>query len=374
MRCVSRMAAVAAAYFAALAAPQARAQLSRPPQDEVIYQIMPIAWRDSNNDAVNGVQARFGDFGGLAATESLDYLQYLGVTMVYLQPIFPSPAYHGYQHGPGNTLNPNFGTEAQFLAFVNAAHARGIKVILDFVAYGISHTSTWYQSASNNPASVYDGWLAFTNAANTTYVGSVYGTWNGSQVGFIHWDLTNAAAVNTVIGHARNLLDPNGDGDTSDGVDGFRLDHAWASGGEGWGANIAFWQTSCSAMRAAKPGVFIFCEPSDWGNYGTDLLQPNAFNAVITKPWQFASRDAVNLRNASGLYSSMAATYAAVPAGKLVVAQMSDHDSDRLASVLANSAARQKVAAAIQFTQPFPPNIYYGDELGMRGTKAATGT
>ena len=83
----------------------------RPHEDEIIYQIMPIAWRDSNLDVTGSVQTRFGDFGGLASVESLDYLQYLGVTMVYLQPIFPSPAYHGYQHGVPDTLNPRFGTE-----------------------------------------------------------------------------------------------------------------------------------------------------------------------------------------------------------------------------------------------------------------------
>lgn len=352
----------------------ARQQLVRPHEDEVIYQIMPIAWRDSNLDTTGSVQTRFGDFGGLAAAESLDYLQYLGVTMVYLQPIFPSAAYHGYQHGVPDTMNPRFGTEAQFLAFVSAAHARGIKVILDFVAYGVSHNSPYFQSALQNPSSPYDQWLAFTNAANSSYVGYTFNTWNGAQVGFIHWNLDNPATVNAVTNWAKKWLDPNGDGNLSDGVDGFRLDHAWASGGEGFGADIDFWNQWCGALRAMRPDVFIFCEPSDWGNYGTDLLEPDAFNAVITKPWQFASRDAVNLRNASGLYSSTASTYAAIPVGKLAVAQVSDHDSDRIASVLGNSTARQKVMAAIQMTQPFPPNIYFGDELGMRGTKASTGT
>ena len=366
--------ATSAAALAVTCGAFGQAPIVRPFEDEVIYQIMPIAWRDSNLDVTGSVQTRFGDFGGLASAESLDYLQYLGVTMVYLQPIFPSAAYHGYQHGVPDTLNPRFGSEAQFLAFVNAAHARGIKVILDFVAYGVSHSSPYYQSAFQNPASPYDPWLAFTNAANTSYVGYSFNTWNGAQVGFVHWNLDHPPTVNAIIGWARKWLDPNGDGDVSDGVDGFRIDHAWASGGEGWGADIDFWNTWCSALRAVRSDVFIFCEPSDWGNYGTDLLAPNAFSAVITKPWQFASRDAVNLRNAAGLYSSTAATYAAMPAGKLAVAQMSDHDSDRLASVLANSTARQRVAAAIQFTQPFPPNIYYGDELGMRGTKAVTGT
>ncbi|MCE2882113.1 MAG: alpha-glucosidase C-terminal domain-containing protein [Planctomycetaceae bacterium] len=364
--------------FAPDAAPLARGAamppIVRPPQDEVIYQIMPIAWRDSNLDAVGSVQARFGDFGGLSSAESLDYLSYLGVTMVYLQPVFPSNAYHGYQHGVPDTLNPAFGTEAQYLAFVQAAHARGIKVIMDFVAYGVSHNSPYFQSAWQNPASPYDSWLAFTNAANSTYVGYTYGTWNGAPVGFIHWNLDNPAVVAQLVAWARKWLDPNGDGDPSDGVDGFRLDHAWASGGEGWGADIDFWKTWCSALREVRSDVFIFCEQSDWGNYGADLLVPDAFDAVMTKPWEFAARDAVNLRNASGLYSAMAATVAAVPNGKTAVAQTNDHDSDRLASIFLSSNARQKVAAAILFTQPFPPNIYYGDEIGMKGVKANVGS
>ncbi len=349
-------------------------QITRPAHDEIIYQIMPIAWRDSNLDTVGGVQARMGDFNGLASTESLDYLQYLGVTMVYLQPIFPSAAYHGYQHGPADLLNASFGTEAQFLAFVNAAHARGIKVILDFVAYGVSQNSPYFTSAFHNPTSTYDSYLAFTDSGNNTFVGSNYNTWNGAAVGFIHWDLTTPAAVTLVTNWAKKWMDPNSDGNTSDGVDGFRLDHAWASGGEGWGANISFWESWCSALRALRSDVFLFCEPSDWGNTGTDLLTADAFNAVMTKPWEFAARNAVTSKAAAGLYSATAAAVAAVPTGKLLVAQTNDHDSNRLASDFSSNNARQKVAAAILFTQPFPPNIYYGDELGMKGAKADVGS
>ena len=67
----------------------------RPVADDVFYAFMPIAWRDSDNDTY-----RFGDFGGMTA--SLDYLEYLGVTAVWMTPIYPSPAYHGYQHGPAD--------------------------------------------------------------------------------------------------------------------------------------------------------------------------------------------------------------------------------------------------------------------------------
>lgn len=352
----------------------ATAQMDRPPQDEVIYQIMPIAWRDSNGDTQGSQQTRFGDLGGIASAASLDYLQNLGITMIYLQPVFPSAAYHGYQHGAADQVNPWFGTQANLQSLITAAHARGIKVILDFVAYGVSRNSVYYTSAYNNPSSQYDSWLAFTNSQNTQSTGSSYTTWNGGNVGFIHWNLATPAAANTVIGWAAKWLDPNNDGDTSDGVDGFRLDHIYANAPEGWGATIGFWQNFCTTLRTIKPGIFIFGEHGDWGSYGTEVMTPTGFDGVLTKPWEFAARDAVLNETAAGLYSSMAATIAAVPSGKVVVAQTNDHDSDRLASYLGGSNAKQKVAAAVLMTQPFPPNIYYGDELGMRGTKGNWGS
>lgn len=365
-RCVL---ALALAAGAALPSPAQPLDVS----DDIFYHFMPISWRDSDND-----QYRFGDFNGMTA--SLDYLESLGVTGVWMNPIFPSAAYHGYQHGPADQINSRFGTEAQFLAFINAAHARGIKVYLDYVAYGISQNSTWYQSARSNPSSPYDQWLAFTNGANTQYTGSVYNTWDGASVGFIHWNLNNTNPVNLNINWARKWLDPNNDGDTSDGVDGYRLDHAYANAPEGWGATIDFWSTWKEALQVTKPDVFTFAEQGDWGSYGTDLLP--AFDAAFTKPFEFAARSALANENASGLYSSMAATLAALPGGKpqpgkLSLAIIGDHDVSRLASEIGasgGSAGRAKAAAAVHLLQPLPPIIYYGDEIGMTGTKQSYGS
>jgi glycosidase len=352
----------------AIAGSLASSALGAPdPSDEVIYQIMPIAWRDSNNDA-----SRFGDFNGLTA--SLDYLQNLGVTSLYINPIFPSPAYHGYQHGAGDQLNSNFGTQTDFLNFVAAAHARSMKVYLDFVAYGISQTSIYYTSAHNNPSSPYDLWLAFTNSANSTYEGSVYNSWNGATVGFINWNLNNVNPVNLDIQWCTKWLDPNNDGNLADGVDGFRLDHAYSNAPEGWGATIAFWQTYCQGLRAKNPNVFMFCEPGDWGNYGADLLTPTGFDGVITKPLEFAMRDGINNASASGILSSINASIAQLPTNKYLVAEINDHDSDRLASALGGSVPKHKLAATLLLTQPFTPNIYFGDELGMQGTKQSYGS
>lgn len=341
--------------------------------DDIFYQFMPISWRDSDND-----QYRYGDFNGMTA--SLDYLESLGVTAVWMNPIFPSAAYHGYQHGAADTLDSKFGTEAQFLAFVSAAHARGIKVYLDFVAYGISQNSVWYSSAYNNPTSPYDQWLAFTNSRNTQYTGSVYTTWSGASVGFIHWNLGNSNPVNLQIAWGQKWLDPNNDGDTSDGIDGFRLDHAYASAPEGWGATIDFWMTWKQGLQAKRPNVFTFAEQGDWGNYGTDLLP--AFDGAFTKPFEFAARGALANESAADLYSSMAATLAALPGGKprpgsTFLATIADHDVDRLASNIGasgGSAGRSKAAAAVLMLQPLPPIMYYGDEIGMTGTKGNWGT
>jgi len=335
----------------------------RAPQDDIFYQIMPIAWRDSDNDA-----SRFGDFGGMTA--SLPYLKTLGVTAIWMTPIFPSPAYHGYQHGPANQLNPWFGTEPQFLSFVAAAHAESIKVFVDFVAYHVSQNSVYFTDSYNRPASPYSPWLAYTNAANTTYDGAVYTTWNGSSVGQIKWNLANSAPTALLESWTAHWLDPNGDGDPRDGIDGYRLDHVLLD--EGWGYTIGWWQHWKNAMKAVNPDVFTFPEQADWGSHGAELLGPH--DAAFTKPFLFAARSAISAGNATGLYNEMAATIASLPANRTYLGTLGDHDVDRLVTSLGNSTNRGRAAAAVLMLQPFPPVIYYGDELGMRGSKANYGS
>lgn len=335
--------------------------------DEIFYHFMPVCWRDSNNDT-----NRFGDFGGMTA--SLPYLSSLGVTAVWMNPPFPSPAYHGYQHGRADQLNPWFGTEPEFIAFIEAAHAVGIKVFVDFVAYGISHDSPWYQNAYANPASPYDSWLAFTNGANTQYFGSTFTTWNGSTVGQIWWDLRDPDPVNLVTTWAQHWLDPDGDGDFSDGLDGYRLDHVWQTypnGTGGWGYHIdTFWAPWRAALRSVNPDVFLFAEQADWGSQGVELLA--GLDAAFTKPFEFAARDALKWEYASALYNGIAAATAALNASPnpgTLLCTIGNHDVDRLATNIGDSFAKGKAAAAVLLTQPFPPNLYHGDEIGMRGAK-----
>jgi len=337
--------------------------------DEIFYHYMPICWRDADNDIY-----RFGDFGGM--TDALPYLSDLGVTAVWMNPVFPSPAYHGYQHGRADLLNARFGTEAEFIAFIEAAHARGIKVFVDFVAYGISFDSPWFQDAYNNPASPYDDWLAFTNSANTDYQGSFYNTWDGAGVGHIWWDLRNPNAVSLVTEWAAHWLDPNADGNFSDGLDGYRLDHVWRTypyGPDGWGYHIdSFWANWRTALRTVNPEVFLFGEQANWGSQGVELLV--GLDAAFTKPFEFAARDALRWEYASALYQGIGSASAALSGAThpgTLLATIGNHDVDRLATSIGDDFEKGKVAAAVLLTQPFPPVIYHGDEIGMRGAKTS---
>jgi glycosidase len=380
---VARCGAVLGAAATALlsGAPPASAEPPGPLEDEVLYEFMPIAWRDSDGD-----ELRYGDFGGMTA--SLDYLKGLGVTGVWMTPIFPSPAYHGYQHMEADKVNPRFGTEDQFLEFVRKAHELKMKVYIDFVAYGINQDSVYFTDSHEKPESKYTSWLAYKDPANKTYEGYTFRTWNGAEVGFVHWNLNSPEPRRLVTEWPKHWLDPNGDGDPSDGVDGFRLDHVWAEykdGPDGWGYNVLdFWVPWKRALRKVNPDVVTFAEQARWQTTGEDLLP--AFDAAFTKPLESAARQSLKEGNAEyvsrALHEAIRGETGAHKNGMggTFLAIMGDHDVDRIASDVEPGKKpdplmrRPKLAAVMLMTQPFPPVVYMGDELGMIGVKRKAAT
>ena len=113
-------------------------------KDAVIYQLHVKTFQDSDGDGV-------GDFAGL--TQRLDYLVELGVTAVWVMPFYPSPLRDdGYDIADYLSVNPNFGTLADFEAFLAAAHARGLRVITELVLNHTSDQHAWFQRARQAPA------------------------------------------------------------------------------------------------------------------------------------------------------------------------------------------------------------------------------
>ncbi|MBE9009719.1 maltose alpha-D-glucosyltransferase [Pseudanabaenaceae cyanobacterium LEGE 13415] len=112
-------------------------------KDAIIYEVPVRAFSDSNGDGI-------GDFRGL--TEKLDYLQNLGVTALWLLPFFPSPLRDdGYDISDYNSVNPIYGSIEDFQAFLDAAHARGIRVIIELIINHTSDQHPWFQRARRAP-------------------------------------------------------------------------------------------------------------------------------------------------------------------------------------------------------------------------------
>ncbi|RYE94637.1 MAG: maltose alpha-D-glucosyltransferase, partial [Myxococcales bacterium] len=108
-------------------------------KDAIIYEVHVRAFADSNGDGI-------GDFPGL--TEKLDYLQDLGITALWLLPFYPSPLRDGgYDIADYTGVHPDYGTRDDFLRFLEAAHARGLKVITELVVNHTSIEHAWFQRA-----------------------------------------------------------------------------------------------------------------------------------------------------------------------------------------------------------------------------------
>ncbi len=351
------------------------------PSDDVFYQIMPIAWRrgEIKGEDPSSPQSKFGYGNFQGIIDGLPYLKSLGVTGIWLNPIFPSPAYHGYQHDRADRINPWFGDEADFLRLLREAKAAGIKVYLDLVAYGINCNSEYFREASNNRASLYTPCFAFTQPDNSACEGYKFKTWNGGTVNFANWDLRCPLARSLVIGWSRKWLDPNADGDPSDGIAGYRLDHVWKTynkGEDGLGYHIdTFWKEWRAALEQVNSNLFTFAEQADWASFGAGLTVTsdgsNAHDATFTKPFEEAARESLRSEKAAPLYKSMDETLAARPNGRTFLAIIGDHDVDRVSSAIgaddAETAGRDRAAAAVLMLQPLPPIIYSGDEIGMLG-------
>jgi maltose alpha-D-glucosyltransferase / alpha-amylase len=116
-------------------------------KDAVFYEVHVKAYRDANGDGI-------GDFAGL--TESLDYIQELGVDCLWILPMYPSPLRDdGYDIADFYGIHPSYGTVEDFQKFLDAAHARDLRVIADLVINHTSDQHPWFDASRTDPASPY---------------------------------------------------------------------------------------------------------------------------------------------------------------------------------------------------------------------------
>jgi maltose alpha-D-glucosyltransferase / alpha-amylase len=125
-------------------------------KDAVFYELPVKAYADSNGDGV-------GDFPGLTA--KLDYLVDLGVDCIWLLPFYPSPLRDdGYDISDYRNVHPSYGTLDDFRAFLEAAHARGLRVLTELVLNHTSDQHPWFQQSRSSPENPYRNWYVWSDS------------------------------------------------------------------------------------------------------------------------------------------------------------------------------------------------------------------
>ncbi len=322
----------------------------------ILYEVFVRSFYDANGDGT-------GDLAGVTA--KLDYVESLHAGAVWLLPIHPSPSYHGYDVTDYMAVNPDYGTLEDMQALVEAAHLKRIRVILDLVVNHTSNLHPFFRDAMGNPQSRYSDWYLWTNDAHTTY--QAFGGYKDMP----KLNHGNPEVVDYVLEIARFWMDLDGDGDYTDGVDGFRCDVAKE-------VPLSTWQALRKEMRGLNPDSFLLGEVWDMNARNLTTWYDEAFDALFNFPLYGSlagSNDASEDSALAGADEPKMARLTVLaennlfPPGYQIVQFLNNHDTDRVMSDVGGDWERARSAATLLLTMPGTPMIYYGEEIGTKGTK-----
>ena len=373
-------------------------------RDAVIYQLNVKAFFDSNNDGM-------GDFKGVTA--KLDYVKELGVNTIWLMPFYPSPLRDdGYDISGYEDVHPQYGTLADFKEMLDAAHARGLRVITELVINHTSNEHPWFKAARLAPPGspernfyvwsdtdqIYQGTrIIFTDTETSNW------TWDPvAKQYFWHrffshqpdLNFDNPAVMEAILKTMRFWLDM--------GVDGFRLDaipylvERDGTSNENLPETHAVIKQLRAAIDAQYTNRFLLAEANMWpedvreyfGN-GDEChmayhfpLMPRMYMAIAqedrdpiieilqqTPDIPDGCQWAIFLRNHDELTLEMVTSkerdymyrmYAADPRARINLGIRR-----RLAPLMENDNDRIKLMNSMLLSMPGSPIIYYGDEIGM---------
>ena len=354
-----------------------------------------------------------GDLQGLK--QKLPYLKELGVDALYLNPIFQASTHHKYNATDYRHVDDTLGagrpdfqdtiakeslddpstwiwsdSDLIFLDFLKAAKAQGFRVILDgvFNHVGTRHPAfldvqergvespfaDWFNVRSWNPFQ-YDGWAGFDELPAFR---------KSPEHG-----LASRSLREHIFAVTRRWMDPDGDGDPSDGIDGWRLDVPEE-------VPMPFWVEWCELVRSINPEAYIVGEI--WQTK-PEWLDGRTFDAVMNYPfaeiacdWIAHQKHKITATEAARRFAVHREAYP--PEVTFALQNLVDsHDTDRIVSKIQNpdrpfdrnnreqddptydgtkppfvAYARMRLIALLQMTYPGAPMVYYGDEAGMWGS------
>ena len=341
--------------------------------NSVFYEVFVRSFYDSDGDGI-------GDLNGL--TQKLDYLNDgdpnthddLGINGIWLMPIHPSPSYHGYDVIDYKAINPDYGTMDDFASFLNEAHNRGIKVIIDFVMNHSSSQHQWFIDSKNNTNNKRDYYR--WSATDPGYEGP-WGqpVWHYHSSGYYYglfW--SGMPDINYGEPQVKDSMFQVANYWLNDiGIDGFRLDAIGGIFEEGeimldLPETVQFWKDFNAYTKSVAPESFSVGEA--WTNTSKVVRYVEDDGLDFCFEFDLASRilNAVNYGNASSLQDQMTLIYSTYPHLQWGTF-LTNHDMNRVMDFFEGDDEKYKLAASIYLTLPGVPYIYYGEEIGMLGSK-----
>ena len=351
------------------------------------YWYEDVEWRPTPEGIVLNNDFYGGNFRGIM--EKMDYIASLGITVLYLNPISKSFSSHRYDTGDYKTPDPMLGTEEDFTALCEAAHARGIRVLLDGVYSHTGSDSLYFNKKGNFPgqgayqseSSPYRSWYQFQNwpDAYTSWWGfDTLPTVNKMDPEFIKYIITDE---DSVIAHWLKL-----------GCDGFRLDVADELPDE-------FLKLLRDRVKELKPDAYVLGEvwedASNKEAYGRRrrYFVDAELDSVMNYPFRTAILNFIRGRDSGKALRDTVMAIAENYPPQVFHCNMNllgTHDTPRILTALVDDfegpreaqaarrlsrnqmdVARERLLTAsfLQYTLPGSPSLYYGDEALMEGHK-----
>jgi len=275
--------------------------------------------------------------------EKLDYISELGANCLWFTPIFSSPSYHGYDATSFFDINPRLGTKADFKELVEKAHARNIRILMDFVPNHWSNQHPNFLEAQKDQNSPYIKWYTFEHWPDQ------YKTFFGVKT-LPQINLRYAPAREHVLDAAKYWLDF--------GVDGFRVDYCI-------GPSPDFYADFRRVTRTTKPDSWTFGEAVDPPD--SQLTFEGGMDGTL----DFMLLEGLRATFAFGRWSAkkfaefLDRHEAYFPETFSRPSFLDNHDMNRFLWVAHNDTTKLKLAALCQFTLVGAPVIYYGTEVGL---------
>lgn len=372
-------------------------------KDAVFYQIFPDRFAKSgrlegsmNFESWDSPPTTYGFKGGdlYGAITKLDYLNDLGINAIYLNPIFSSTANHRYHTSDFLQVDPILGGDEAFKEFLEAAHARGMRVIIDGV---FNHASRGFfqfnHTLENGKSSPYVDWFHFNREwlesgrpikAYDVESGDIDKAADDGQEGLFQygyrswWGLPALPKFNTDNYGVRQFL--------------FEVARKWMEfGADGWRLDVPseindpdFWQRFRHAVKSINPDAYIvgeiWTQADEWlqgdrfdavMNYhlGKSIISyffGDDLNYVAIKNTNFSNYGAITTEQ----FHQQIEHYFELYDTEIIQVQMNllaSHDTPRLLTLANENRANVRLAMAFLFTFPGAPCFYYGDEVGMLG-------